>query len=97
MSFVDKLKSRKNDVQALSSLMESSIDHAAASGSTLAGAHHLAIAAFDMSDTTAEDALALPRGLADQADHLVDRCITIEVDGGVLNRSDSHSLILRTR
>ena len=58
MSFLDKLKSRKNDVQTLSNLMESSIDHAAAAGSTIAGAHHLALAAFEMEDTTAADALA---------------------------------------
>ena len=57
MNFVDKLKSRKDDVQRLSSLMEASIDHAAASGSTIAGAQHLALAAFEMADSTAADAL----------------------------------------
>ena len=58
MNFVEKLKSRKNDVRTLSALMEASIQHASAAGSSIAGAQHLALAAFEMEDTTAASALS---------------------------------------
>ena len=65
MKFLENLKSRKDDIKTLSSLMESSLEHAASSGVAAAGAHHLALAAFEMNDTTAEEALATLNTTAD--------------------------------
>ena len=58
MNFFQKLRSRKRDMQVLSALIKSSLAHAAGSGSSLAGAHHLALAGFKMNDGVAERALA---------------------------------------
>ncbi len=58
MSILTKLRGRQRDMKTLSALIESSLAMAAAAGEERAGAHHLALAAFEMGDGLAEQALA---------------------------------------
>ena len=57
MNFLAKVKSRKQDMKTLSSVIEASLRKAAADGSNLAGAHHLALAALELPDGLALRAL----------------------------------------
>ncbi len=58
MNILQKLKARKRDMKILSDLIDSSLARSADAGEPLAGAHQLAVSAFEMPDGGAEKALA---------------------------------------
>lgn len=71
MNLFQKMKSRKNDMKTLSTLLESSIARSVDGGEPSAGAHHLVTSAFEMDDDTAIQALAaLGKSPADFAESL---------------------------
>ncbi len=79
MSVLRRLRGRQRDMKTLSALIESSLAKAAASGDERAGAHHLALAAFEMDDGLAERAMeALERSGEAFADGLA------TLDAGIL-------------
>jgi len=58
MNLLNKMKSRKNDMKKLSTLIETSLARSADDGELVTGAHQLLLSAFEMDDDSAERTLA---------------------------------------
>ena len=98
MNFVKKLKSQKNDMKTLSGVTESSLEYAAMSGESIAGAHHLALAAFDMDDARAADALtSLGSSVEDFVSALRNLDANTLADLGIEDVDISHVPVERSR
>lgn len=73
VNILQKLKARKRDMQAISGLIEASLARAAENGEPIAGAHQLALTAFEMPDGAATKALATFDKTSDDFREAVDR------------------------
>jgi len=77
MSVLKKFRSRQRDMKTLSTLIESSLARAAAAGEERAGAHYLALAAFEMEDGLAERTM---EALERSGEGFADALATLDAD-----------------
>ncbi len=77
MSVLKKLRGRQRDMKTLSALIESSLARAADAGQERAGAHHLALTAFEMEDGLAEQVM---EGLDRSGRAFADALATLDAD-----------------